>query len=415
MDDLDDFEQKRSDFEVWRRANKRHFVQLENLRKQFLRQFPQDKLSDLQIDQYVEGKSKDSFCNWLENRLVELGSMGGSNAFKFGIYYGRTKKDPVVTYRSAKKFGANKEAVFNRVKQELVALLSAGRTKDIDAIHKNKLSPMFKGKILSVYYPDDYLNIFAREHLEFYLLKLSLSFASNEIDIVLRQELIDFKYHDPLMRQWSNLEFSNFLWTSFREPTKPGKLPPEFETDDIELPPPEQVEPHIITPTFLEVAPQEKNRASGTRAYKPDYMKAAKRNTTVGRQGEEVILRREKQELSRAGRNDLAKKVEWVSQQSDTFGYDIHSFTKDGTDKLIEVKTTRKPFTHNPSFIMSVKEYEVGKEQKDRYYICLVFMTKRNKYDIVYIQNPFGLAQKKFSITPTSYAVDYRFDPREIS
>jgi hypothetical protein len=416
MDDLEDFEQKRRDFEIWRRANKMYFVRLEDLRKQFLRKFPQDKLSDLQIAQFVEGMgNKDSFCNWIENRLIELGNIKGATAFKFGIYYGRTKSDPAVTYRFAAKFGASADAAFNRIKQELVDLLSAGQTKNIDAIHNNRLSPMFKGKILSIYYPDDYLNIFSRDHLEFYLLKLSVPFAKDENDIVLRQKLIDFKNHDPLMRQWSNLEFSNFLWTSFREPTKPGELPPELEDDDIELPSPAQVKVRTITPTFMEIAQQEKKRASGARAYKPDFIKAAKRNTTVGKQGEVVILQHEIQELCHAGRNDLAKKVDWVSQRSDAFGYDIHSFTPDGTDKLIEVKTTRMPFTPNPSFMVSAKEYEVGCEQKERYYICLVFMTTMNQYDAVYIQDPFGLAPEKFSLTPRSYAVDYQFDPGKLS
>jgi hypothetical protein len=217
------------------------------------------------------------------------------------------------------------------------------------------------------------------------------------------------------MRPWSNLEFSNFLWTSFREPTKPGELPPELEDDDIELPPPEQVTLHIITPTFMEIARPEKKKTSGAKAYKPDYIKAAKRNTTVGKQGEAVILQHEIQELCRAGRNDLAKKVDWVAQRSDAFGYDIHSFTPDGTDKLIEVKTTRMPFTSNPSFTVSAKEYDVGCEQKDRYYICSVFMTTMSQYDAVYIQDPFGLAPEKVSIIPRSYAVDYQLDPIKLS
>src|SRR5712691_951691 len=90
MDDLEDFEQKRRDFEIWRRANKMYFVRLEDLRKQFLRKFPQDKLSDLHIDEYVEGKDNtDSFCYWMEIRLIDLGNIKGATAFKFGIYYGK--------------------------------------------------------------------------------------------------------------------------------------------------------------------------------------------------------------------------------------------------------------------------------------------------------------------------------------
>src|SRR5438094_4449287 len=128
MDDLEDFAQKCRDFEIWRKANKGYFVKLEILRKEFIRKFPQEKICDLHIDQYVEGKgNKDSFCNWLENHLVDNGSMGGATAIKFGIYYGKTKKEPAVIYRFAAKFGSSPEAAFDRIKQEIVALLSAGK------------------------------------------------------------------------------------------------------------------------------------------------------------------------------------------------------------------------------------------------------------------------------------------------
>ena len=51
----------------------------------------------------------------------------------------------------------------------------------------------------------------------------------------------------------------------------------------------------------------------------------------------------------RQGRDDLARKVRWVSDEDgDGAGYDIASFAPDGRPRLIEVKTTngweRTPF-----------------------------------------------------------------------
>ncbi len=78
------------------------------------------------------------------------------------------------------------------------------------------------------------------------------------------------------------------------------------------------------------------------------------RNRALGRVGEERVLAHEMSALRSVGREDLARKVRWVSEEDgDGAGYDIASFTPDGQARLIEVKTTngweRTPFhiTHN--------------------------------------------------------------------
>jgi hypothetical protein len=73
------------------------------------------------------------------------------------------------------------------------------------------------------------------------------------------------------------------------------------------------------------------------------------RNRALGRAGEERVLAHERSILTTAGRNDLARRVRWVSQDDgDGAGYDISSFSPEGTPRLIEVKTTngweRTPF-----------------------------------------------------------------------
>lgn len=60
-------------------------------------------------------------------------------------------------------------------------------------------------------------------------------------------------------------------------------------------------------------------------------------------------LAHERAALRMAGRDDLARKVRWVSEEDgDGAGYDIASFAPDGLPRLIEVKTTngweRTPF-----------------------------------------------------------------------
>src|SRR5690606_19037395 len=65
------------------------------------------------------------------------------------------------------------------------------------------------------------------------------------------------------------------------------------------------------------------------------------RNRALGKQGEELVLKHERIRLTAAGRDDLARKLEWTSEvHGDGAGYDIRSFNPDGTDRLVEVKTT---------------------------------------------------------------------------
>jgi hypothetical protein len=65
------------------------------------------------------------------------------------------------------------------------------------------------------------------------------------------------------------------------------------------------------------------------------------RNRALGKRGEELVFQRERLHLISAGRADLARKIEWTSEErGDGAGYDIRSFNPDGSDRLIEVKTT---------------------------------------------------------------------------
>jgi hypothetical protein len=84
-------------------------------------------------------------------------------------------------------------------------------------------------------------------------------------------------------------------------------------------------------------------------ARKFDVAGRDERNRALGRAGEERVLEHEITSLRLAGRDDLAGKVCWVSEEyGDGAGYDIASFDVEGRTRLIEVKTTngweRTPF-----------------------------------------------------------------------
>lgn len=65
------------------------------------------------------------------------------------------------------------------------------------------------------------------------------------------------------------------------------------------------------------------------------------RNRALGKRGEERVFLSERARLKSEGREDLARKVRWISQEEgDGAGYDILSFAATGTERLLEVKTT---------------------------------------------------------------------------
>ena len=101
-------------------------------------------------------------------------------------------------------------------------------------------------------------------------------------------------------------------------------------------------------------------------ARKFDVAGRDERNRALGRAGEERVVAHERSALKVAGRDDLARKVRWVSEEDgDGAGYDIASFTLDGQERLIEVKTTNG-WERTP-FYISRNELAVAEERRSEW------------------------------------------------
>ena len=102
-----------------------------------------------------------------------------------------------------------------------------------------------------------------------------------------------------------------------------------------------------------------------------DFTAKDARNRKLGRIGEQFVLSFEEDRLVRAGRKELASRIEWVSEsRGDGAGYDIASFEEDGRDRLIEVKTTN--YGRNFPFMVTRNELSVSRA-KDNYSLYRVF------------------------------------------
>ena len=108
------------------------------------------------------------------------------------------------------------------------------------------------------------------------------------------------------------------------------------------------------------------------RVFKRDYLKLEQENSKLGEQGELFILNYERYRLSKAGKENLADKIEWVSkEQGDGLGFDILSRELDASDRYIEVKTTK--MGELTPFYFSRNELEVSREKRSRYHLYRVY------------------------------------------
>jgi hypothetical protein len=96
------------------------------------------------------------------------------------------------------------------------------------------------------------------------------------------------------------------------------------------------------------------------------------RNRTLGRLGEERIFLHERETLRALGRRDLSDRVRWVAQDDgDGAGFDILSFTPEGGEKLLEVKTTVGE--RLTPFFLNHNERAVSQERPDAFRVVRLF------------------------------------------
>lgn len=122
----------------------------------------------------------------------------------------------------------------------------------------------------------------------------------------------------------------------------------------------------IGPPPSLSPDDQKETEALRRLVRKFDPAKRDAANRKLGRQGEELVLEHERSRLVAGGRKDLERKLEWTSEvQGDGAGYDIRSFELNGSERLIEVKTTNGSAL--TPFFLSENERAFSEERPDAF------------------------------------------------
>ncbi len=179
--------------------------------KLFLENFPKDSLAKITLNKYAIGRGKPTFCNYVEVITKPWALTTPSPALKFGIYW----DDSTKKYRSANKFKTHGESdtnVFSLVRATLVSLVEEGAKQkpNFEAIDNNILSPIFKAKILSLYFPTKFINVCSQQHLKFFAsvfgLQKGLYFSQ------IQNRLRYFKNANSITHKWSNPKYMSYLY-----------------------------------------------------------------------------------------------------------------------------------------------------------------------------------------------------------
>ncbi len=158
----------------------------------------------------------------------------------------------------------------------------------------------------------------------------------------------------------SQLQKGNLL----EEISRPGEFKEPEAGIQFDFPPPINRYPKQIDPKIQNVV----------RKY--DAAKRDARNRELGEAGEKYVYFAERKKLLREGKDELAESVRWVSKEDgDGAGYDILSFTLEGEERWLEVKTTIG--SKRAGFWITQNELAVSDENPNIYRLVRLFDFRR--------------------------------------
>ncbi|MBP6870441.1 MAG: DUF3883 domain-containing protein [Bacteroidales bacterium] len=105
---------------------------------------------------------------------------------------------------------------------------------------------------------------------------------------------------------------------------------------------------------------------------KVNYLEREQNNRKLGMIGEKIVVEFERRKLISIGKERLADKIEWISQeQGDGAGFDILSKYPNGKDKFIEVKSTK--LSKEAPFYFTRNELHFSAQHAQDYHLYRLF------------------------------------------
>lgn len=127
----------------------------------------------------------------------------------------------------------------------------------------------------------------------------------------------------------------------------------------------------VEQPPVRHLIASEPNIPYDRKPIKINYLAREQGNTALGILGEELVINYERWRLVNLGKESLADRIEWVSKFDDGAGFDILSRNENGSDRYIEVKTTK--LSKETPIFFTKNEYEFSLKFSDRFHLYRLF------------------------------------------
>jgi len=222
--------------------------------------------------------------------------------------------------------------------------------------------------------------------------------------------LLDYQWHDeqttqPVHFEWrlTNINavenLAEQLGSELLAPAK--KINPKVKDASAKTFNPEDfAAPIISNPTAKSNTKNPTKRNPPKKLVELDWAVADERNRTLGDQGEQLVMKYERNRLIAAGRADLAAVIERISLVDSAAGYDIQSFDLEGNEIFIEVKSTKGGI--NTPFYISANEVATANNHPGKYYLYrLHSLNLQSKTYQLYVKQ--GSVEEIFDLEPVSF------------
>jgi hypothetical protein len=196
-----------------------------------------ENIKKMTLKQYVSVGDKDTFCQWLETRTRELGSIKGLNSSKFGIYKrsDKTKKPKRLAsdneYSWQKYYSeSDKSEAFKNVKEEIFKIIKLSQSGQFEKIDELHLTQFVKWKIAYLYSNERLIPIFKKDALvkiaNHYGLKANYRTPISEIQRVMisnkPSQLSIYEYSEQLYEKFGGNKKNSSKRKSTKRNTRQG-------------------------------------------------------------------------------------------------------------------------------------------------------------------------------------------------
>ena len=211
--------------------------EMKELYREFRETWPLERVKTMAIEEYTLAKrkatdgSEDPFTYWIESRLEQQGSIWGGSAFKFGIYSrdnntfreNRLGRMYTEEYGWYDRYGRTPEQAFEAVRHQVVNVIEAAQSGDLDRVEGVDLGTAYKWKIAFHYQPDIdnpiIVNIFNLKSLSYLSGIESKKISDHQRAIVSRLDTVPGE---------TVFEKARTLWASFQQ----AQVPEIIDTRD---------------------------------------------------------------------------------------------------------------------------------------------------------------------------------------